>query len=135
MNIGGALGSAGKQSLGEFVWGETIVGICNSHLSDEAQLLLSDTGNDAYAKIVALPDAVQVKLLSMDVGVLVEAGASSKTGHVRLITMVLSVVMVLISTFATYHYNPAGVAEEEKSQMTQLLVNLLQSMVAIVTGI
>jgi len=135
MNIGGALGTAGKRPLGEFEWGETIIEICNSHLSEKAQLLLTDSGNDAYAKITALKDAVQIKLLSMEVGAILEGSAKAKSNYVRIGLVLLSVVMAMISTFATYHFNPAGVGDEEKSQMMQVLVGALQMLLQMVTGV
>lgn len=134
MNIGGALGTAGKRSLGEFEWGETIVDICNSHLSEETQLLLSDTGNDAYAKIVALPDAIQVKLLSMDVGVLVRNTGQNKANYVRIGLVLVSVIMATVSSFATYQFNPNS-SDEEKSQVTQTLITALQALLQAISGI
>lgn len=135
MNIGGALGTAGKRPLGEFEWGETIVGICNSHLNEKNQLLLTDSGNDAYAKIATLKDAIQIKLLSMEVGTILDSGNKTKATYVRAGLVMLSVVMAMVSTFATYHFNPTGVGEEEKSQMTQALVSALQTLLQVLTGI
>lgn len=135
MNIGGALGTAGKRPLGEFEWGETIVGICNSHLNEKSQLLLTDSGNDAYAKITALKDAVQIKLLSMEVGSILESGSKTKANYVRIGLVLLSIVMAMISTFATYHFNPAGVGDEQKSQMTEVLVTALQTLLQLLTGV
>jgi len=43
--------------------------------------------------------------------------------------------MAMISTFATYHFNPAGVGDEEKSQMMQVLVGALQMLLQMVTGV
>lgn len=135
MNIGGALGSAGKRPLGEFEWGETIVDICNGHLSPKAQLLLTDSGNDAYAKIATLKDSVQVRLLSMDVRIILEGTSKTKSNYVRIGLVLLSIVMAMISTFATYHFNPAGVGDEEKSQMAQVLVSALQTLLQLLTGV
>jgi len=134
MNIGGALGIAGKRPLGEFEWGETIVDICNSHLNEKNQLLLTDSGNDAYAKIATLKDAIQIKLLSMEVGTILDSGNKTKATYVRAGLVMLSVVMAMVSTFATYHFNPAGVGDEEKSQMTQALVSALQTLLQVLTG-
>lgn len=135
MNIGGALGTAGKRPLGEFEWGETIVEICNSHLNEKSQLLLTDSGNDAYAKITALRDSVQIKLLSMEVGSILESTSKTKSNYVRIGLVLLSIVMAMISTFATYHFNPTGVGDEEKSQMTQVLVTTIQTLLQMLTGI
>lgn len=135
MSIGGALGSAGKKPLGEFSWGVTIVDICNSHLGPKAQLLLTDSGNDAYAKIATLKDSIQVKLLSMDVGIILEGNSKTKSNYVRIGLVLLSIVMAMISTFATYHFNPAGVGDEQKSQMTEVLVTALQTLLQLLTGV
>jgi len=134
MNIGGALGTAGKRPLGEFDWGETIVEICNSHLSEKSQLLLTDSGNDAYTKIMALKGVVRVKLLSMEVGSILEGGAKAKSNYVRIGLVMLSVVMAMISTFATYHFNPNGVGDEQKSQLTELVVTTVKALLAVVVG-
>jgi hypothetical protein len=96
--------------------------------------MLTDSGNDAYAKIATLKDAIQIKLLSMEVGTILDSGNKTKATYVRAGLVLLSVVMAMVSTFATYHFNPAGVGDEEKSQMTQALVSALQTLLQVLTG-
>lgn len=135
MNIGGALGIAGKKPLGEFVWGETIIGICNGHLSLETQIALTDTGNEAYSKIVALEDTIQYRLLMTDLGTLIDHYDKPVINYVRFISVALSVAMAIISLVVTFHVDTDGMASEEKSALIVSLYKAIQTLLQTTLGI
>lgn len=134
MTIGGALGIAGRKPLGDFVWGETIIGICNGHLEDDNLITPEDTGNEALIKVIALPDDIQIKLMSTHLGTLITDYHKSNISILRFVFVALAIAMALISLMVTFQVDTEGFAEEEKADLIVSLFKAMQLLLQTVSG-
>lgn len=104
MNIGGALGTIGNQTLGTYSWGSMVAQICNFHLPADKQVALTDTGSGVMEKIVAMEDSVQIAILTMDIGNLegVESSSSRGVNILKTVGVVGGLAMVVIGLLASW---------------------------------
>jgi hypothetical protein len=104
MNIGGALGTIGNQTLGTYSWGSMVAQICNFHLPQDKQVALTDTGSGVMEKIVAMEDAVQIAILTMDIGNLegVESSSSRGGNVLKTVGVVSGLAMVVIGVITSW---------------------------------
>lgn len=73
MNVGDALGVIGPVSLDVFPWGQTVIGIVNSHLSslpEEDRPDLHSTGTEVLEALDKLDADQKAMILAIDLGVL-----------------------------------------------------------------
>ena len=110
MNIGGALGTIGNQSLGAYPWGGMVAQICNFHLPVDKQVTLADTGSLVMEKIIAMEDGVQLAILTMDIGNLegVESSSSRGVNLMRAGAVITGLAMVVIGIYASWDPNGEG---------------------------
>lgn len=135
MNIGGALALVGRDLLSSVSWGETVIGVCNVQLSDANQILITDTGNQAIAKLYTLEDGVQIKVLSIELGSLDGINdPHDKTPHVKLGAVMLSLCMAVIGVFITFMYSGGEVSDEDSKAALSILYQALKSLIEIVNS-
>lgn len=102
MNIGGALGNIGTDTIGTYPWGKMVAKICNFHLPEDKLVSLEDTGDVVMEKIVAMDDRIQVAILTMEL-----AGFDTSRGGSLLKTaaVIIALAMVVIGASSTFMYS------------------------------
>ncbi|MND25669.1 hypothetical protein D3C81_144510 [compost metagenome] len=133
MNIGGALGTIGNQTIGTFPWGEMVAKICNFHLPEDKLVALTDSGSAVMEKIVAMEDKIQIAILTMDIGNLegVESSSSRGVNVMKTGAVITALAMVVIGVMASWDPNAASWDKETLSSVFEAgkeLISLLLGM-------
>lgn len=128
MNISGALGLLGGDTLESVAWGETIMSICNIHLPDTEQITITDTGDQVMVKVFKLEQGIQYKLLSAKIS---NESFNGLTGiNLKLASNLIALSMAVIGTVITMVYR-ADEGGETANSIINTFIKVLEAVIGV----